>query len=280
MSTVRKMLYSPIYKMVMKCREAVWRMRGGRRAMVFGQDCRFVPETDFLRSFRLRLPRERWDAGIVGYADYVQFHAVMSYVAGLERPPFVVDVGAYHGAYAIVLGKLVAERGGKLMAVEPNPKAFALLKKNVALNSLDDVVLCVQAAISDSGGRLLISDRGSQSAIGSAGEDAVHSVEAATLRELLSRGGFDRVDLLIVDVEGAELPVLRGFPWGETGIGRIFCELHPYAWKEHGYGAGEMAGFLEERNFRALDMYLNEHVIFEREGYIGPVLLLPRREAG
>jgi hypothetical protein len=63
------------------------------------------------------------------------------------------------------------------------------------------------------------------------------------------------LDLLIVDVEGAELPVLNGFPWETVRIEKIFVELHPYAWKDFGYGGDEFRSFLEEKGFRCLDMY-------------------------
>jgi hypothetical protein len=78
----------------------------------------------------------------------------------------------------------------------------------------------------------------------------------------------------MIDVEGAELHVLRGFPWGDVPVAMALCELHPYAWKHFGYGAEEMKGFVRARGMRCLDMFLREHRSFAREDYIGPALLL------
>jgi hypothetical protein len=79
---------------------------------------------------------------------------------------------------------------------------------------------------------------------------------------------------MLIDVEGAELSVLKGHPWQSVPAEKIFCELHPYAWKQFGYTNVDMQDFLSEHNFRCFDMYLQEHKIFTSEAYIGPTLLL------
>ena len=64
--------------------------------------------------------------------------------------------------------------------------------------------------------------------------------------------------------------MLRSFPWRSASVGRIFCELHPYAWKDFGYDGEGMRVFLLEHKYRCIDMYLNEHTAFGNEGYVGP----------
>jgi hypothetical protein len=81
------------------------------------------------------------------------------------------------------------------------------------------------------------------------------------------------VDLLIIDAEGAELPVLRSFPWGDVSIGRIFCEMHPYNWGSFDCTGRDLQCFLAERRLKCLDMYLTEHQSFQGQEYLGPCLL-------
>ena len=114
---------------------------------------------------------------------------------------------------------------------------------------------------------------GSQSRVTPGGEPGADAVEVVALGPLLAARGLDRVDLLLIDVEGAELHVLRGFPWEHVPAAMVLCELHPYAWKDFGYDGQAMTGFLRERGLRCLDMYLREHRSFADEGYLGPTLL-------
>lgn len=269
-----------IYRLVLTLLRYTWRARGGRRITAFGREIIVAPETVFPTHRRLRLPRGDAKSEIVRYGDFVQIHAAMAYLESLGRAVTVVDVGAHHGAYAILLGKAVQKMGGRVIAVEPNPACFDVLAKNVLHNNLGDVVFCEQLAVLDRRGVANISLNDSQSQVSSSVSPGTVAVEAVTLEALLEKHQIPAVDLLIVDVEGAELPVLRGFPWGETELGKVFCELHPYAWAAFGYTGQDVQAFMRERDLRCVDMYLMEHTSFPDLGYIGPVVLLSGSSGG
>jgi hypothetical protein len=99
------------------------------------------------------------------------------------------------------------------------------------------------------------------------------------LRTVLARHQISRVDLLIIDVEGAELGVLQGYPWETIPAERIFCELHPYAWQSFGYSAADMSQFFTAHGLVPIDMFLNpwSHLPESNHSssYIGPTLLVP-----
>jgi len=78
----------------------------------------------------------------------------------------------------------------------------------------------------------------------------------------------------MIDVEGAELLVLRGFPWQSVRVEKILCELHPYAWKEFGYNIDDMKQFLISHGYRCFDMYFIEYKIFNTDTYLGPTLFI------
>ena len=262
------------YKILQLLRRAYWRSIGGRKEVAFGDNFSFDPSTNF-PSFRgLRFPTREIFSTIVRYGDYVQTHSTYLYVAELKKPPVVIDIGAHHGTYAILLGKLVQKKKGRIIAVEPNPSAFKILKENVRRNNLEDTVQCEQAAIMQHAGTLRMTDGEDQSRIAELAASGFE-VEAVPLSTLLKKYFVDRVDIMIIDVEGAELNVLQSIDWRECRFGRIFCELHPYNWKLFGYSGAEMSEFLRQHNFRCFDMYLREHKEFISEAYTGPTLLIP-----
>jgi FkbM family methyltransferase len=264
-----------IYQTGMKALKLFWHLRGGRRISAFGHEIIVSPNTIFPSYRKLRLPRGGYDSEIVKYADYVQMHAICNYVSQLQNRPVIIDVGAHHGAYAIVIGHIVRPFGGRVIAVEPNPQAYKALQSNVQLNNLEDVVICEQAAVSDKPGsmHLLLDD--SQSQITLRKSNVSVPVEAITMKLLLDKHGIRSVDLLIIDVEGAELPVLKGFPWEMVKVKKIFCELHPYAWADFKYKGEEMRQFLIARSFDCYDMYFQKHTAFDKDDYIGPTLFVP-----
>lgn len=257
----------------------IWRLSGGRREKVMGLALSLHPDTVWPGRRGLRLPREDCRSRIVAFADLVQAHAVCNAVASIPSP-VIIDVGAHHGEYAVLLGGLLKARGGGvLIAIEPDIANVAILRSNIGRNDLQDVVQVVESAVSDVSGEMDFVSNGSEGhlLVGEYAEKVVSSkIKVETIRNILTRFQLDKVDLLLVDVEGAELPVLRGYPWDSMQPAMIFCELHPYNWSMFGYSGREMTEFLKSHHYRCLDMYFQEHNRFEGSSYIGPCLFLPR----
>jgi len=57
-------------------------------------------------------------------------------------------------------------------------------------------------------------------------------------------------------------------------VDKIFCEMHPYAWKDFGYTEVDVSYFLAKHGYRCFDTYLNEHKTFENNKYIGPTIFV------
>ena len=257
-----------------------WRLRGGRTIQAFGQTCRFTAETELPIRLLVRLPARGALSNIVRYADLVQFHAACRFLSELRRPAVVVDVGAHHGTYAVIMGKFLQRMGGTLIAIEPNPDSARVLRENVSLNGLEATVRCEQVAVLDRAGQMRLDLNGSQSHVTTGVHETGVQVPVVTLKGLLEKHRAQRVDLLMIDVEGAELPVLRGFPWGEVPLDWLLCELHPYAWQAFGYSGKDMTAFLREHGYRCIDAYLKEHAEFSEPGYIGPTRFLSVNNVG
>jgi FkbM family methyltransferase len=117
----------------------------------------------------------------------------------------VVVGGAYFGDQAIPIAHAMRGRG-VCHAFEPNPEMAAMLEHNAALNALDNVRVHALALWSDSVSRLAF-----------VGDDAYASTVAAengipttTIDAYADASGIDRVGLIMLDLEGGELAVLRG----------------------------------------------------------------------
>lgn len=266
-------LKSIIYKAGINILRMFWRIKGRRNIKAFGEDYHVTADTIFPNYRKFRLPKKGCLSEIVRYTDYVQLHSVVNYVSQLKNRPTVIDVGAHHGAYAVILGKIVQKMGGRVIAIEPNPDSYSVLLKNINLNRLQNTVISEQVAIADHTGHTYFDLMGSESRINAKQTDSCCVVEVITLEQLLKKYAVSHVDLLIVDVEGAELPVLRGFPWQTVKVEKIFCELHPYAWKDFGYTGEDLRNYLIEHNYRCFDMYFQEHEVFDSDAYIGPTFL-------
>jgi FkbM family methyltransferase len=131
---------------------------------------------------------------------------VMKLLARTLKPGGVfVDVGANVGFHTVLAARLV-EPGGKVFAVEPAPWTLELLRANVWRSEADVTVLPVAASEARGTVRLSFDPAHRSGAqIGEPGPGP--EVGAAPLDELVPDVA---VDVLKVDVEGAEPLVLRG----------------------------------------------------------------------
>lgn len=120
----------------------------------------------------------------------------------------MLDVGAYCGSFSL----RHRDRFEKIYAFEPFPNNYQALVTNIALNHADEIVP-VNFAASDKHGnvRLYLGTSGTQTLLPTA-SGAHIEVEAITLDDFATRTGIkvEDVRLIKIDVEGAELDVLRG----------------------------------------------------------------------
>jgi FkbM family methyltransferase len=134
----------------------------------------------------------------------------------------ILDVGSNIGAsVAFFRARYPSAR---IVGLEPDPRAFARLQGNVA--DLDVMVLQVAAAAEDG---LRVFHPAEATWLSSFDADADRGaieVEARGLDSLLDDLGIERVDLLKIDVEGAEAEILSAF-LGLGNVGAIVGELHP-----------------------------------------------------
>ncbi len=129
----------------------------------------------------------------------------------------VLDIGAHHGFYTVLGAKRVGETG-HVIAFEPSPRERNRLSSHLWLNGIRDTVkVYPEALTSEQGEATLFMDleerntgHNSLQASGSCHRIKQVIVRTESLDRFLKDHGIDRVDLIKLDVEGAELDVLRG----------------------------------------------------------------------
>jgi FkbM family methyltransferase len=136
--------------------------------------------------------------------------------------PFIIDCGANIGLSVLYFKRLYP--GATLVAFEPDKENFHLLQENTAANQLQNVDLR-QAAVWKENGTLSFSSAGTQdSQIVTNGKTAnTIQIRAERLADLLK----DRhVDFLKIDIEGAELEVLKDCEPQLSNVENLFVEYH------------------------------------------------------
>ncbi len=137
----------------------------------------------------------------------------------------VVDAGAHVGTFAAT----AAAHAAQVVAVEPNPANLELLRANLDRNGIDNVEV-VEGALWPGGGEVELAMAGPTSAGSVVGEGGGTTVKVPTvdLDGLVERLG--PIDLLKLDIEGAEFEVLRAAsPATLAQIDTIVGELHLWA---------------------------------------------------
>ena len=134
-----------------------------------------------------------------------------SLFAGAIQPGMVaLDLGAYLGWYTLLAARDVGPYG-KVYAFEADPRTFRFLRHNVRLNGYGGRVATVPKAVSDEIGAMpfyLHAGLGWNSGLWKhEGAERAVTVDVTTVDATL---GDQRVDVVKMDIEGAEIRALRG----------------------------------------------------------------------
>jgi FkbM family methyltransferase len=135
----------------------------------------------------------------------------------------VLDLGANYGLFA----RAITERFGcQCVAVEPSPGPFAAIPEGARISKL-------QAAVADKSGMMPFHVASESVASSLLPNDRFHAetidVPVLSLPDLLCQLSWSRVDLLKIDIEGAEVGLLDACPDKVLGrIAQISVEFHDF----------------------------------------------------
>lgn len=188
-----------------------------------------------------------FDAYIVGEVFRRRIYAPLA----LPEHAVIVDVGAHIGTFSIwAAGQNPTCR---VLACEPFAETYALLQENCRMNGMEGRVTTVQCAVTDQDGGQVSLKLDPTNTGGHSVYAPFHSagvpVPSVTLSRLLQEHALSRVDLLKIDAEGAEFPILFSTPHEILErISRITLEFHDRFY-EH-YRAEDLQAHLEVHGYR------------------------------
>lgn len=154
-----------------------------------------------------------WDPALTGFIE-----------TSLKPGDVFIDVGAHVGYFTLLAARRVTE-AGTVLSIEPNPAALEQLHQNVDRSRLKNVLIA-HTACGDSyeSVRLYLHTESNSSMASLSAANATGGIEVdvacSTLDDLCAERGVTRAHLIKIDVEGAELSVLRG-------MDRILREMRP-----------------------------------------------------
>lgn len=182
-----------------------------------------------LQWFRIGYSRDAWTCRFGSHAwrfpyyPYLAFQDIEGYLQNGQLLPdagmTVLDIGGCYGEYSLFASALVGPTGRVIM-VEPDPHNIEKAKTLFALNGNPQNITIVEAGMWDSPGFLEFDvGLGPQTTV-----SAIHDrlsfatpepptktkVRVHSLRSLIDELNLDRLDLIKMDVEGAELQIVAG----------------------------------------------------------------------
>lgn len=177
-----------------------------------------------------------------------------------KSPKVIIDAGANIGLTAIYFASRYPD--AKIYSIEPEPSNFELLVKNTehyqnifpihaALWNEDVPIQVVDCGLGHWGFQTATSD----------GVSSLSQVPGLTLRTIMADRGIDYIDLLKIDVEGAEKEVFKGSPEWIDKVGVLIVELHDRL------KAGCSRSFFNATNAFEHEWYQGENVVLARSDY-------------
>lgn len=154
-----------------------------------------------------------------------------------------IDIGANRGSYSLMFSARVGS-AGLVLAIEPDPRMISRLEQLRTLNNLEDVLTIISAAVTHESGerQLSLSSEPSLNHLHPvdvpATSEPITTVRGIGYVDLVAQYSLGRVDLLKVDVEGAEPEVLASVMACQTEDllpAAVMFEYEPAHWARFGH---------------------------------------------
>jgi len=138
----------------------------------------------------------------------------------------VIDVGAGIGEDAVILSHLVGAKG-RVHAIEAHPGTYGCLRSTVERSKLTNVETHA-LAITEEKGTVLISDDAHHLANSIVAHGAGLKVEAMSLDDFIEQTGHASIDLVKMNIEGAERGAMQGVERQAGKIRHLAISCHDF----------------------------------------------------
>ena len=209
------------------------------------------------RNLRIILHPHNGLSGVLATSGFYEPHELMVLKKLLQPGDTFIDCGANIGLYSLYAASLVGNTG-KVLAFEPSVREMRRLVENISLNSLTNIT-CFSCALSDHQGpaQFSIAQVTGENTLAetfsytnTALAERV-TVSCQLLDNIIQEQSITQIKLIKIDVEGAELHVLRG---AEKLIAlmrpAILLELFPAALHSMHTAVTDIDMFLKNAGYR------------------------------
>ena len=185
---------------------------------------------------------------------------VSIFLRSVKPGAIVFDVGANIGEFTILLSHAVGPNG-KIHAFEPVPQTFERLTRNVKKSSINNRVILNNCALSDHLGYATIHMPASDETEASLTDHSYASwssksvvsfdCKLETLDNYSVMHNIEKIDFVKIDVEGAEMLVLRGMKkiLSNKSPPVLMLEAFPPWMKDFGFTTNDMFSLLTENGY-------------------------------
>lgn len=162
-----------------------------------------------------------------------------------------VDIGAHVGLFTLPAVKWVGE-SGRVVAFEPHPDNYAMLVENIETNACANYVEVNQSAVSDVSENVHLHmsafNTGDHQLFHKGGRNTIE-VKCTKLDDYFSVG--DKVDVIKMDVQGAEAAAFRGMQrvLEDNQSIKVIWELSPKQLQDAGSSTDEILQWLASLEF-------------------------------
>ena len=168
----------------------------------------------------------------------------------LSKNPYIIDCGSNIGLSVIYFKKLFPQ--AEVVAFEPDPAIYQILKMNIASSGISNDVTAIEACLGENEGEVIFYSDGADGGSVTASEVLTKSIKVKQSR--LDGYISKPVDFLKMDIEGSEYSVLKTIVPKLHFIDKLFIEYHSFVDKEQ--NLDNILLILKNAGFR----YYLEHV--------------------
>lgn len=158
------------------------------------------------------------DQHLVRFRKSFEYHTLNLFVGFLKDGDVVIDVGANIGLFSL-LGSRYVGQAGRIYAFEPTSATFEILKENIRINAIENIAP-QKIPLADKSIPIIMVNPA-----GEGGEyfDALNRIQQVdqerltgaviyteTLDDFIRQNDIRKIDIIKIDIEGAELLFFKG----------------------------------------------------------------------
>src|SRR5579863_394998 len=191
-----------------------------------------------------------WISDVIRRDEPVDPHILSVLRDFIEPGSVFVDVGANIGWFTVIGSRLTGP-GGRVFAIEPDPRNCRILRRNLALNNCRNVSVYRVAAGAADGRAVLYrsaDNQGDHRLSAASGRTDRVGVRVRMIDGILAHRS-SRIDVVKIDTQGSETAVLKGMQRlvAANPRVRIILEFWPHGLEDCGSSTAELAAAIGQR---------------------------------